>query len=242
MDAAAVLRHLRPTVLTTLVVSPFIALSVSNAVLIDRGQHTTDTATELDWLKLDRLVGYSYEEVLNGAGGYLHSGWRYATQEEVVNLFTEYIGPSNGLYFGVMSAQSTSYFQGAENLVIALGMNLAFNDSRATTNFTGSSIHQISVQGFVVPSDAPQALAEATAVIDFAPTDYAMPGPFGRWGVFDEDRPYGTPNVSSFLVRETPRKVSEPDTLGLLLIGSLCALAVLTPFHRRAAYAELGVQ
>ena len=72
----------------------------ANAVLIDNGNFTTDTAGGLDWLDLTETNDLSYNDVSGqlGAGG-LWEGWRYATTAEAQGLFTELgftIGNSSG--------------------------------------------------------------------------------------------------------------------------------------------------
>ena len=94
--------------------------TISHAILIDRGEFSFDTATRLQWLKLGTLLGYSYDEVSAGALGYTTSEWRYATQSEVVDLFTRYIGAQNDTYTNWSSgpsAVSSEYFEGAYDLV-----------------------------------------------------------------------------------------------------------------------------
>jgi len=55
------------------------------------GLITRDTETGLDWLDLDGVTtGLSYDAIQGGAGGWLASGWRYATEAEVCHLFVEH--------------------------------------------------------------------------------------------------------------------------------------------------------
>lgn len=66
-----------------------IALSFSaQAAIVDLGQITRDTNTGMDWLDLTKTNGRSYNDVASklGAGQEL-SGWRYATLEEVRQLW-----------------------------------------------------------------------------------------------------------------------------------------------------------
>lgn len=48
---------------------------------------TRDTDTGLDWLDLTATVGHSINDVLDGYGGYINSGFRYATIAEVAKVF-----------------------------------------------------------------------------------------------------------------------------------------------------------
>jgi len=204
-----------------------VSASVAQADLIDIGDSAIDTSTGLKWLKLSFLVGYSYDQVAGGALDYTTSGWRYATQFEVVDLFTQYIGPQNDGYTNWSSgpnAVSSLYFDDAYNLVIKLGMNLAFNDSRATINLDQPGLHQISVTGMFndeLTGDSRQGFAEATAVItdDSGANCYLVSVPCGRWGVTTDFIPADNNSQvrSSFLVRRVP----EPGTFALLMLGLL---------------------
>ena len=51
-----------------------------NATLIDHGDYVQDTASGLEWLKLDATIGLSSTQVIDefGAGG-AFEGWQYAT-------------------------------------------------------------------------------------------------------------------------------------------------------------------
>jgi hypothetical protein len=70
----------------------FFYLSNTHANIIDRGNYITDTATNLDWLKINQTTSYSIDEILAGGGGYLTNGWRYATQLDFNRLVDHYFG------------------------------------------------------------------------------------------------------------------------------------------------------
>ena len=64
---------------------------------------TRDTETNLGWLDVPLTDGMSYEEIMDGAGGWIPGGWRYATTAEVCALFSLYAlaptpcpGPQHG--------------------------------------------------------------------------------------------------------------------------------------------------
>lgn len=70
--------------------------SVSHASLIDRGIHTLDTETGLEWLDLSATYTRSYNSVVdNLRPGGLYDGYRYANRSEVTNFFLD-----AGLTFG----------------------------------------------------------------------------------------------------------------------------------------------
>lgn len=49
---------------------------------------TRDTATGLGWLDLNLTLNLSVNDILGGSGGYLDSGFRHATENEITVLFT----------------------------------------------------------------------------------------------------------------------------------------------------------
>jgi hypothetical protein len=205
----------------------FLFASAAHSALVDAGDFSTDTASGLDWLKLNKVNGLSYAQVASGTYGYTTAGWRFATFKEMVNLFEVNIGSRNGLYganFGSPNALASEYFAGAEDLVVKLGMNLGFSDDRAVYNLNGyPTLHQISVQGFFDDGASSPGLAEATAV--FTGDFYAKDEPFGRWLVWSEQgafTPYVQgPNISSFLVRDSvaAANIPEPSSSALLGLG-----------------------
>jgi len=52
------------------------------------GLITIDTSSQLEWLDLTATNGISVVDVANGYGGYFNDGFRYATQDEVLGLYT----------------------------------------------------------------------------------------------------------------------------------------------------------
>ena len=56
----------------------------ADAALINNGTYTTDTATGLDWLDLSSTTGLSMEAALAA-----NSQWRYGTNSEVENIFSQ---------------------------------------------------------------------------------------------------------------------------------------------------------
>ena len=66
------------------------ATASANAVLINLGDMTLDSRTRLEWLDVTLTQGLTYDQVSAGAGGYVGSGWRYATSGELMALFNTY--------------------------------------------------------------------------------------------------------------------------------------------------------
>ncbi len=65
-----------------LVVGTLMFYSTANAMLIDKGNFTTDSSTDLDWLDLSETAGMSYSQALSN-----NYGWRHASHVEVENIF-----------------------------------------------------------------------------------------------------------------------------------------------------------
>ena len=64
------------------------AVHAGNVVpLIDNGYTTIDPTSGLEWLDLTYTQGVSAQDVLAGFGGYIDSGWTFATVEQVCGLF-----------------------------------------------------------------------------------------------------------------------------------------------------------
>lgn len=66
----------------------FVSINV-NALLIDSGGYINDTNAGLDWLHSSYTIGKSYYQAAGGFNTYLDGGWRYATNEEVENIFSQ---------------------------------------------------------------------------------------------------------------------------------------------------------
>ena len=68
---------------TIVMVSLLVTSTYANAAFINNGDNTiTDDVSGLDWLALSVTEGQSYSQAET-----LNSGWHYATNDEVVNLF-----------------------------------------------------------------------------------------------------------------------------------------------------------
>jgi len=71
----------------------------ASSILIDEGDVTLDPGTHLQWLDLTKTQGLGADDVTGGAGGYIAHGWRYATGEEVAQLWHD-AGFTYGTYGG----------------------------------------------------------------------------------------------------------------------------------------------
>jgi hypothetical protein len=81
-----------------ILVMTFVLTAPGNAVLIEvdlypetgDGLLTRSTKTGLDWLDLTVSKGYTYKEIVGGAGNIFASGFRYATYKQTQGLFAEF--------------------------------------------------------------------------------------------------------------------------------------------------------
>ncbi len=169
-----------------------------------------DTASGLEWLDLTETVGLTYDAVLGGAGSFTTTGgFRFATQAEVVSLFTE---------AGVVSitgSWSTENFAGVTLLMGLLG---------CTGNCDRSSPFLQGMADFDVfdPLLADSPFGQRSISTGLARASI---------GVGREKATFGNSAVGSYLVRPL---VLAPEPLPGLLIGlSLAALGL----GRRAALA-----
>ena len=85
----------------------FVALSVScvaNAAIIDLGNITRDSVTDLDWLDVTQTAGISVNEVLLEMDGGSLVGWRYATANELDQLISNfgYVAVTSNCIYGEM--------------------------------------------------------------------------------------------------------------------------------------------
>jgi len=67
-----------------------VAADVFRADLFDPGDQriVRDTDTGLDWLRLGETAGVAMAMILAGHGGWIASGWRYATEDEVCEVLS----------------------------------------------------------------------------------------------------------------------------------------------------------
>lgn len=194
----------------------------SHAALIANGTFTHDTETGLDWLNPQFTAGQSYDAVEAGWGGWISAGWRFATIGEWEALMTQYVGPalqpSDDLSF---KANLPAYFNGAESVVLALGVSWGTNDPRAAVNdVTGDGFHMIMAQGYLqsgVPGIA--GFGEVSATYAHG---YGLP--LGGWGDSVRFGPtdYKRPDNGSLLVRQAAvDSIPEPASLALLGAGMI---------------------
>jgi hypothetical protein len=194
-----------------LCLAALVSSTEAKATLINEGEYTLDTNTNLEWLSPALTDGLSYNSVQGGAGGWTMSGWQFATADQFISLAETYVGPqvegTNG--FG------PSYYSTALSVVTTLGPNASFNYP-STDDMAGDPGEVgVFVQGFVVDGSG----VDWTLII----ADVGQqPQPFGQWDVNPAPIVGGTPvdgamdSFASFLVRPA---VPETSTCIMMLLG-----------------------
>jgi hypothetical protein len=84
---------MRPNVLFALIV--LLIASDARADIIDLGDVTRDTRTDLDWLDLTRTTDLSINDILNNVGGFAAAGWRHANEAEMCELMKSFGMPGS---------------------------------------------------------------------------------------------------------------------------------------------------
>ena len=229
-----------------IVATALLAGAPARAALVVSGDVILDTATGLEWLNVRLPNGLSYNAIQAGAGGWLAAGWRFATFDELLSLATGNVGATNGGYDGLpFSGLSVGYAGAAEAFVLTMGMNTAFNDSRAVYDiqqFPG--LRQITTQGWFTDRDSADVrvgIFDVTAVLEDSYGLYGAPAPLGRWSVEEnrEDPDRAAPSVSSLLVRGASTQVPEPATVWLIG-GALALMAGMRRAVRRGVDVAVG--
>lgn len=164
---------------------------------------TIDTSTELGWLNLTESAGLSYNQVLSDtAPGGIFSGYRFATVDEVLGLYSSAGIPGPGYYsLGNPSIQS---------LISLVGPTGTAQGWPQVLGITGSSV--------LPTQNSSQYTAGIYASGLNGALDYLVTAP----GTAEFGRDYGTPDTGSWLVMQVP----EPG-VSLILAAGLIGFAVV---------------
>jgi hypothetical protein len=180
---------------------------------------TRDTETGLDWLDLGGVTtNLSYDAIQGGAGGWLASGWRYATQSEVCALFVDHTEATtcnfdSGLILEPLQARNLFGLLGSTGAIV----------TGAMVDFIVAGLYDDGTGG-----------AAGEARIDVL-TSFP---PGGVWvlrtGATPDAIPTSTASTSrgSFLVRATPPEIPA------LPLAALAALAASLAVAARRALAS----
>jgi hypothetical protein len=176
------------------------------------GLVTIDKSTSLEWLDLTATVGETRSQVL--ASAYITQGFRYATQDEVNQLWLD--AGATGAFVGNNLLQSN--VAPAAQLLDLMGCTSSYN-----TN----------VIGCIVPEGGINTQEWNIGFYGSGPTDAGLvdilagvPQLFPPGGAGSFDLGFGAdpsilsrPDVGSYLVREVVSGVPEPSVWAMMILG-----------------------
>lgn len=214
------MKRVGSTMLLCLLMAP---LSANASLIIGQCDHTPtsqitcDYTTGLEWLDLSRTRGYSINDVLGGAGGFVSDGWSVAHGAQVDQLFLNAGLSSRGLG-AFMGSVEPSDLAAVDLLLATIGPTSPAGQEFPIGIGTAISGGDISIQGSVSAPFFYDSIGRAviTSGSAYRGSNYELTGDYraGDWGVY--------------LVRTA---VPEPGALSLLAAG-LMALIFLR--RRRA--------
>lgn len=159
---------------------------------------TVDTSTGLGWLQLSETVGQSYDEVLDGTQrGGLYYGYRFATEQEVMTLYSSAGIPGPGYY--PLSSPAIQSF------ISMLGPTFSQFGYSALAGFTATT------------SAPPGTLQECPQIYASglnSTVDYLVTGP--DFFLLSVNPALGEAGMGSWLVKEVP----EPSEAGILVLSA----------------------
>ncbi|OAI21312.1 hypothetical protein A1359_19395 [Methylomonas lenta] len=178
------------------------------------GLLTYDSDTKLSWLDLTATVGQSYNQIMAGFGGYTsNQGFRYATENEVAELFSDAGVSQTSWVWGYWNYNNPGYVANS-TLVSLLGITYPFDGlSTYSIGLTGSNTfgtqdsHDYAMVGYNNHADYIASLAIGTL-----------------------ENSTNSSNVGSFLVKDVS---NVPIPGAAWLFGSV--LVGLVSFSRRKA-------
>lgn len=159
---------------------------------------TVDTSTGLGWLSLSKSVGLSYDQVLTDTQpGGLFSGYRFATEQEVMTLYLSAGIPGPGYY--PLSSPSI------QSLISMVGPTFSQFGYPALGAFTATTS--------TTPEDPqPQECAQIYASGLNSTVDYLVTGP--NFILLSVNPTLGRPDMGSWLVKEVP----EPSQTSIFVL------------------------
>ncbi len=180
----------------------------SSATLVSKGDYVEDTTTSLNWLKINKTKGKSYNQILQeiAAGGTLE-GWRLARESEFMALLISLLGitPEEKMNGDVRY----KYFKKLTDL---LGTTLESTMGHPDPNIAIGS-QSWSLTGLVESNDIND--IRLMNISSYKSLGHEAEGFFqNSTGYYSAD---DTGNFGVFLVKTTP--VSEPASLGLMGLG-----------------------
>ena len=185
--------------------------STARADILNLGDVTRDTRTNLDWLDLTQTTNLSIDDILANAGGFAAAGWRHANEAEMCELMESFgIAGSPCPQNGYSSTDLTPFLE-----FVALFGRTDINLNRSKGRFPPPS------QTCTVLSPYP------ITIVGLASSSL---GSAKVGNVCGNDAYEHEPTVGNFLVR--PRPIPEPSTT-LVLGPGFVLLAALRRFGKR---------
>jgi hypothetical protein len=177
--------------------------SFSQAILIDNGSTTVDTATNLEWLDVTATLGESYNSVIGGFGGYIADGYSVATTSQLCVLF------------GALGDSIANCPDAGVDILAAA------NVAEFLYKFGDTTVSQPGYAGTVGWYDSGYVLSHGTVglgCIEGSAMNIACAGNNVAWtdGAWDSDR-RRHPLVGGWLVRVA--SVPEPAIIALFTLG-----------------------
>lgn len=182
----------------------------SQAALVTKGDDAwgdesivNDTLTGIDWLKPAKTINQSYIQIQNILGSGNYANFRYATYDEVVQLFID-----SGLPMGWVNGYS-SYWDSAVEFVTKFGPT--YSQKWIAENWLG-------VSGLM--------LSSSNNEVNFANAKYG----YWNWGTpLDTTTEFGVVDeqycsilTGSWLIRENVSSVPIPSSILCFFIGIAC--------------------
>lgn len=206
-----------------------LTVSPANAALIDMGTFVRDTDQGLDWLKLRKSLGFTYNHVKAGAGGFLADGWRFAFGDELRTMFYTASGIPEEIFAPVVDFENSLAF--IEMFECSASFNLP-GDCAFLVSDDPVYVYQKVLLGWYDDGNADNSVV-GVANYSAKPLDYyggiANDQDEVRWVVYNDFVGGDTllPGWSNFLVKTSPlpAHVPIPATLPLLVV-SLGGLAI----------------
>ena len=145
---------------------------------------TLDAATGLYWLDVPETVNLSVTDILAGSGGWTTTGWRYATLNEICDLFAAYalaVMTCGGNLAASTPGDVVSTLQGF------LGLTIDTATNRSTSGFYDDLVDPTRVGlgrlSYDIPADLSVSLVQSSA------TPVASLPSVGNWLVSDTPVP-----------------------------------------------------
>lgn len=179
-----------------------------------------DTLSGLDWLRLHETAGVDMASILSGHGGWIDSGWRYATRSETCEMLSHvfevavppacnFTGNRVGTFFNLFGLLSVQEYPSGE--------------SEASWAYFKDDDPEDPLEG------------EFVAIRAWEFSTLILAGAGANENTLPQTYPFGAPSsVGSLLVRTSPAPVPALHPLGqLVLVGCVLLVGTAMSHHAR---------